>query len=208
MQITQIKPTKRGRYSLFTSQGFLCSIDEETLLRYAVKENEHYTSEEFKAIVACSDLRKAKDKALNYLSIRAYASGELCAKLCKVFDKDTATAAVCEMHRLDLIDDVKFANDYTAYLIKKNKSTAEIIMALRQKGIDKQLAQDAIFQNDAQNSNACLNVIEKKYLSKLQAGGQQKVIAALMRRGFSYTEIKEALKQVSENLEFDEFYEE
>ena len=55
-----------------------------------------------------SDTRKAKDKALGYLSLRDHASGELYDKLCRKFDARSAAAAVAEMQRLGLINDEKF----------------------------------------------------------------------------------------------------
>ncbi len=207
MLITQIKLTKRGRYSLYTQDGFLCAIDGETLVKYNIKENSNISEFDLTQIVQSSDMRKAKDKALVYISRRSHSSGELYSKLTRVFDADTANAAIDEMRRLELVDDENFALTYAAQLLKKNKSKNEIIAALRQKGIEKNMALDAFSSLDASEQDACYNVLQKKYLNKLESGQKDKVIAALMRKGFSYGEIKNALERVSSELSGD-YYEE
>ena len=50
-----------------------------------------------------------------------------------------------------------------------------------------------------------LALIEKKYSEKLKDPENfQKVYAALVRRGFSYGDVKTALKKYKEDLEFSE----
>lgn len=101
--ITRISKTKQGRFALFSEEGFLFSVDGETLLKHNVSEDTALCDEALCALRAASDTRKAKDKALTYLSLRDYASRELYDKLCLRFDGETAAAAVAEMCRLALI---------------------------------------------------------------------------------------------------------
>ncbi len=201
MLITRIKPTKRGRFSLYTESGFLCAIEESTLINFRLKENAEISDEELIRIKENSTLQKAKQKAYAYLSLRAHSAVELHRKLTNTFDSDTAAYAVNEMRALDLIDDEQFALDYCAQLLRKNKSRAQIMALLASKGVDKKLAQSAVMRLDSEDNDACFNIMQKKYLQKLNAGQSEKVIAALMRRGFKYSEIKSALKRIETQLE-------
>ena len=76
--ISRIAKTKQGRFSLFDENGdFLFSIDGETMVKNHVREGAALDAASLEALKEQSDTRKAKDKALGYLSLRDHASGEL-----------------------------------------------------------------------------------------------------------------------------------
>lgn len=90
--------------------GISCfPIDGETMVKNHVREGAALDAASLEALKEQSDTRKAKDKALGYLSLRDHASGELYDKLCRKFDARSAAAAVAEMQRLGLINDENFA---------------------------------------------------------------------------------------------------
>ena len=123
MTISRIAKTKQGRFSLFDENGdFLFSIDGETMVKNHVREGAALDAASLEALKEQSDTRKAKDKALGYLSLRDHASGELYDKLCRKFDARSAAAAVAEMQRLGLINDENFARHRAKYLADQNRS--------------------------------------------------------------------------------------
>ena len=82
---------------MFDENGdFLFSIDGETMVKNHVREGAALDAASLEALKEQSDTRKAKDKALGYLSLRDHASGELYDKLCRKFDARSAAAAVAE----------------------------------------------------------------------------------------------------------------
>jgi len=134
--ISRIAKTKQGRFSLFDENGdFLFSIDGETMVKNHVREGAALDAASLEALKEQSDTRKAKDKALGYLSLRDHASGELYDKLCRKFDARSAAAAVAEMQRLGLINDENFARHRAKYLADQNRSPREIRRRLAEKGI-------------------------------------------------------------------------
>ena len=102
--ITRIQKTRLGRFSLYGEEGFLFSLDSETYFSCGVEEGDTLTDNDLAALREKSDARKAKDKALQYLSLRLYGERELYDKLCLKFDGPTSAAAVAEMVRLELLD--------------------------------------------------------------------------------------------------------
>ena len=69
MTISRIAKTKQGRFSLFDENGdFLFSIDGETMVKNHVREGAALDAASLEALKEQSDTRKAKDKALGYLS--------------------------------------------------------------------------------------------------------------------------------------------
>ena len=61
--------------------------------------------------------------------------------------------------------------------------------------------------NDTESDEVAsiLSLIEKKYATKLlERDNFQKVYASLVRRGFSYSDVKTALKKYTDDLDFSE----
>ncbi|MEG2938939.1 MAG: hypothetical protein RR829_01820, partial [Oscillospiraceae bacterium] len=54
--ITEIKQTKRGRYALFCADGFMFSIDEDTVARHHVKKGMQLENEQLMQILRCRHL--------------------------------------------------------------------------------------------------------------------------------------------------------
>lgn len=201
MKISKIKETKKGRFALFDGdEEFLFSVDGETLVKNGLSEGTVLDAGGLARVQAESDTRKAKDKALSYLSLRDYASGELYDKLCLRFDPHSAAAAVAEMRRLDLLDDARFARHRAKYLAGRNKSPREIARQLAEKGIDRDTVAAVLEELDADPADACDAIIQKQYRAKLAAGQTEKVLAALARRGFGFAEAKAAVQRALDEL--------
>lgn len=186
LRVTDLNPTRRGRMSLFVGGEFQFSLDLETLAKSGLSVGDTLSQSALADLREQSDERRAKDKALNYLSLRAYGSAELLQKLCRVFDEDTAGAAVAEMARLGLLDDEAFARRRAAWWQQQGKSTRDIRTKLLALGLPRALIDDALASLSGDADEAALRrVIEKQYLAKLARGEREKVLAALARRGFS-----------------------
>ena len=169
MTISRIAKTKQGRFSLFDENGdFLFSIDGETMVKNHVREGAALDAASLEALKEQSDTRKAKDKALGYLSLRDHASGELYDKLCRKFDARSAAAAVAEMQRLGLINDENFARHRAKYLADQNRSPREIRRRLAEKGIDRDAVDTALAELAPDETQACRALIEKNYGRRLR----------------------------------------
>ena len=193
IRITDYSKTKQGRFALFSEEGFLFSVDSETFVKYNITVGSLFTEAELASLRGASDLRKAKDKALVYLSLRDYASNELYQKLCRGLDAHTAAAAVAEMHRLDLLDDAAFALHRAQSLQNQKKSRREISQKLSMLGIDRETIA-ATLETLPEDDSAALDIlIERKYAAKLAAGERDKVAGALLRRGFAPREVRAAI---------------
>lgn len=178
--------------ALFCGEDFLFSVDMETFFAENISAPSSFTVQQLEEIRLKSELRKAKDKALQYLSLRDYASGELYDKLRLKFEEQTAAAAVAAMDELGMIDDRNFARHRAKYLMKQNKSRSQVRRHLAEKGIDRLVIEEVLEElyepsqeGDSPELQAALNLLNKSYGKKLQAGKRENVLAALARRGFS-----------------------
>jgi SOS response regulatory protein OraA/RecX len=73
------------------------------------------------------------------------------------------------------------------------------------KGIPSDIIREISFDDETDEREKIKGLIETKYKSKLNSEKDvEKVFAALVRKGFSYSDIKSALKAYSEQIEFSE----
>lgn len=201
-RLTQIKETKKGRLALFLDGEFVFSLDEETFARANLHEGDDLESWQVEDLRKQSDTRRALDKAMDYLSLRDHASGELYQKLCRKFDAPSAAYAVARAGELGLLDDAGFARRRAAELLRKRKSRREILNDLAAKGIDRDTAAEAVealYECDEEGEDPELAtaraLVQRHYAAKLAAGKRDQVAAALARRGFSHAIIREALAE-------------
>ena len=199
-RLTQIKETKKGRLALFLDGEFVFSLDEDTFARANLHEGDDLESWQVEELRKQSDTRRALDKAMDYLSLRDHASGELYQKLCRKFDEHSAAYAVARAGELGLLDDAGFARRRAAELLRKRKSRREILRDLAAKGIDRDTAAqavetlyDAAPEGEDPELATARALVERQYAAKLAAGKREQVAAALARRGFSHAVIREVL---------------
>ena len=73
------------------------------------------------------------------------------------------------------------------------------------KGVPYDLAKEMLEESDTDEEEQIKNLLEGKYAYKLtQEKGAEKVYAALVRKGFSYSTVRSAMKKYTEQLEFCE----
>lgn len=201
-RLTQIKETKKGRLALFLDGEFAFSLDEDTFASAHLHEGDELEDWQVEDLRKQSDTRRALDKAMDYLSLRDHAAGELYQKLCRKFDGPSAAYAVARAQELGLLNDADFAQRRAAELLRKRKSRREILTDLSAKGIDRDVAAEAVealYQIDEDGEDPELatarTLVERRYAAKLAACKREQVAAALARRGFSHAIIREVLAE-------------
>ena len=76
-RLTQIKETKKGRLALFLDGEFAFSLDEDTFAAAALHQDDELEDWQIEELRKKSETRRALDKAMDYLSLRDHAAGEL-----------------------------------------------------------------------------------------------------------------------------------
>ena len=203
IEITDITKTKKGLNALFCHNGFLFSVDDVLLVQEKIEIGSLFTSAELNLIYEKSSTNKAVQKAYSLLSYRSHSKKELYDKLCKTFDTDCAQAACDKMEDMGLINDFEYCKAKAEYFIMtKRCSLSETRCKLLTLGINKDIIESCIdLYDDETQAENLRALIDKRYRSKLAE--PQKVIAALMRKGFSYYEIKSALNELQIETEDD-----
>ncbi|MBQ3903497.1 MAG: RecX family transcriptional regulator, partial [Eubacterium sp.] len=100
------------------------------------------------------------------------------------------------------LDDEKYARALLNHLINnKNMSASFIKQEMFKRGVPSEIISNVLEEVEIDNVSSIKELIVGKYRNKLLAeNGKEKVIAALMRKGFSYNDVKAAFNE----LEFEE----
>lgn len=206
---TKAEKTKQGLIALFTEEGFLFSVEEDTFFRYgleqAIKNGSALSGGELTLLASKSEQAHAKQTALRLITARMYAQQDLYNKLCQKYDARAAAWAIAEMNRLGYLNDEAYARARAAALLRKNKSKAIILRDLAQKGVERETALcvlEELWEEQGEqygNAAAVQNLLERQYCRKLEQGKIQQVQAALARRGFSFGEIRDGIRQWQNN---------
>ncbi len=203
MQIKAIKKDKLHLTKLSFEDGNEALIDNDVCAENCLKVGTNLNENGLKELLEESDYRRAKSRAVWYLDRADHTEKGLYDKLLRGgFTKESAAKVVARFIEVGLIDDRRFAENYAERLAVSNYSKREILQKLTLKGVPYAVAKEVLETENNDELDKIKNLLEKKYQTKLQKdGGAQKVFAALSRKGFSYSQIREALKSYIEEFE-------
>ncbi|MBQ9532184.1 MAG: regulatory protein RecX [Eubacterium sp.] len=198
------KNGRGNKIHLFIDGEYRITTTSDFFAENYYKENSEIDDEEWSELVDKINYSKAVGKCYDLLSRRAHSVKELRDKLIKSFDRETADKAIDLMLEYGYLNDEEYAKELFTYLCENKKlSERFIVLEMNKRGISNEITQSLICDADIDNVGTAFDVINSKYLNKLnQEGGRQKVIAAMSRKGFSYSDIVSALERI-EN--YDEF---
>lgn len=208
--ITKITRGKNNpeRYNIFFEEKFAFSVDEAVLVRYQLtkgKELDQWTIEE---MVFEDQVRKAYNKALHYLGFRMRSEGEVRSKLKeKEYGDAVIDEAVKKLYDHKFLDDRAFSEAFMRTQMNSGKKGPRAIQQdMQKKGIDKQMQKEVLDSySEEQQLEIAQGLAEKianKEKMKTPSQIKQKINDSLMRKGYSYSLIKQAIEHL--DLERDE----
>lgn len=200
MKVISLSPRRKGLSLLTFEDGSELAVDSEVVLSEGITSGSEV--ENIDDLRLLSDTKRAKSRALWYLSRSDHAAKALTDKLLRGgFCEEAVRTAVERMEELGLVNDEAYARRLAESLLSSGVSRKEAVYKLMTKGIGRDLAKQAVEEQDADDGDAIKTLLARKYAAKLQTeDGVRKVFAALQRKGFSFSDIKSALKQYSEEL--------
>ena len=209
MLITKVQKQKKHLTKLVLEGGEEVLLDNDICLNYSLKPERQITEEELSKLRYESEYARAKSRALWYLDRADRTEKGMYEKLVTAgFDRKASAAVVGRFVEVGLIDDRRFAENFAEKCRDANISKREGIRKMLQKGVSYDIANEVFSETEVDEEEqvrAVRAVIEKKYARKLeQENGVQRVYAALIRKGFSFSAVKNALKKYSEELEYSE----
>lgn len=203
MQITEISRQRKHLVKVKCDSGREFYLDSDFAAQSGIK-----TGMEVDETTVCewlreSDYVRAKSRALWFLDRADHSEKALYEKLLRAdISPEACARAIARLKELGLLDDVRYAARLAERLIESNVSKREAYAKMSAKGLPLDIINAALHDTEADEGAQISALISKKYRTKLENPENiPKVYAALVRKGFSYGAVREALKRYSEELE-------
>lgn len=185
-----------GEYSFTT--------DDEFWFTSGMKSGADITDEEFFEFKERADYRFGMNKAIDLLSRRDYSRAELRGKLCEKIAPETAAKVMERVEELSLIDDEAYAAKTAEYYQQsKGMGKKGIRNQLYRRGIDSDIIERTLENLPGDEKMSAVALIRKKYYNSLaDEKGRKRVFSALVRLGYSYSDIKSAMSECAQDIDF------
>lgn len=209
MKITA-KGGRKDKIHIYIDGEYRLTVDEIFWFSCGYISGDEIDEEELTAFEEAAGSRRAFNSALNSLDYRDHSEKEIRAKLMRKHGAEYVDEAVEKLIELDLINDRRYAENYARELFEHKKfGKIRIKSELIAKGIASDIASktvNSLFEDEEpDNIQRIVDIIEKKYYNRMNDEvGRKKVFSALQRMGYSFSDIREAMSEFSD----DEYYEE
>lgn len=208
MKITA-KSGRKDKIHIYIDGEYLLTVDEIFWFSCGLVSGDEINEEELTAFEEAAGSRRAFNSALNSLDYRDHSEKEIRAKLLRKHDADYVDEAVEKLIELNLVNDERYAENYARELFERKKfGKMRIKSELRAKGISADIANAAVEElfeeEEPDNVQRIVDIIGKRYYNRMNDEvGRKKVFSALQRMGYSFSDIREAMSEFSD----DEYYE-
>ena len=199
------KKGKQDKIHISVDGEYSFTVDETYFLSMGIWNGKEVDSDELEEIKQTVSVRRAYNYAVNLLSRRDHSERELMTKLTQKGYCDGAEEAIRKLRNGGYVSDERFARLYVRELQTfKKYGKRRIEQELYRKGVDREIIREVLDETDFDESEL-VSLIERKYGRYLRdEKGIAKTINGLLRMGYSYGEIRNALREINENIESDE----
>lgn len=197
MLITKISKAVKteGRYNVFVDGEFTFSLDESQLIESGLRKGQELSEQEVLNLRIESDFGKNYIKALDLISRRLRSEREIRDyAFKKQWSKDNLERVIKRLYERGYLNEKKFATAFVrSKALTKSQSRRQLELALKKKGITSTVISEVIEGSDEYSENESLKRLITKKRNRYD--DEKKLIAYLLRQGFSYDDIRHELEQ-------------
>lgn len=195
MIVDKIEALDKRRSKVFLDGDFAFVLYNGEIRRYQLSEGESLDESVYEEILTEVIFRRARERALYFLKSSAKTESEVRMKLKQGFYPAPAVdQAIAFLESYHYLDDEDYAKTYIE-TYGSRKSRQELSQFLSRKGIDRQFIKELLEESQPDSQDAIRAILKKKryYDQPDDLQAKKKLSAYLMRRGFSWDEIRRAM---------------
>lgn len=196
MRLDSLKASehKKGRFLLTLEDGTILRITEDEVLKFGLRQGQELDDEALEKIQKSANASNIKTRAANMIASRPLSKRELTKRLVqKGSGAEDAEAAVDWLEGLGAVNDQAYAETLVRHYSARGYGAARIREELHRRGVPRELWDGALTQLP-DSSETLDTLIQKKCKGDLADPKERKrVCDALLRRGFSWSEVRAAL---------------
>lgn len=206
MVIQELKPSQRvqGRWLAMLEDGSILRVGQQEIADFALYAGRELTEEEAAALTAGLRSRQMRERALELLSRKPQSRRELTRKLNEWGAGPEEADAVCDrMEELGYLNEAAYAARIVEVYSARGFGEKKLRDELYRRGVPREEWDEALARmEDA--TQAIDDFLQKKLTGWTGDRKQlQKVTAALARRGFSWSDIRDALARYETGIDIE-----
>lgn len=196
MTIMQLKPSQRvkGRWLATLDDGSLLRLGEQQVLEFALYTGMELSEDTAQALVEATRQSGLKEKAMTLAAGRPLSRREVERKLRSWEAGEEETAAICDrLEELSLLNDGEYARTLARHYRAKGYGDKKIREELRLRGVPREHWDGAL--EELEGADEAIDDFLRRKLKGEQPDPKElkKVSDALVRRGFSWGEVRDGL---------------
>lgn len=202
-KITALTPQKRddARMNVSIDGKFAFGLHIDIVLEHYLAVGDDLSAEQIESLQQEDEVKKAITAALNQISFRPRASGELLRKLReKGYSPEAAETAVQRMLDLGYVNDADFTERWIENRQEhKPRSRRMLQQELMQKGVDRDLIREALEETEIDEFGDALELARKKAgsMAGLDRDTRHRRLSGFLgRRGYGYDVIRKVLEEI------------
>lgn len=204
MKITRIENSKhvQERVLVFLEEGDPLRITGHELLQFGLYPGMDLSPQLVVQLQAAGQRSESRVKAAQLASGRMLSRKELTGKLSrKGIDPDTAEETADWLESLGAVDDAAYAGVIARHYAASGYGPGRVRQELQKRGISRELWDDALSQLP-DSADAIDRFLQKKLSGRTPDRATLKKLSdALLRRGFSWSDIRPALNRLGEEID-------
>ena len=206
MVIQELKPSQRvqGRWLAMLEDGSILRVGQQEIADFALYAGRELTEEEAAALTAGLRSRQMRERAVELLSRKPQSRRELTRKLNEWGAGPEEADAVCDrMEELGYLNEAAYAARIVEVYSARGFGEKKLRDELYRRGVPREEWDEALARvEDA--TQAIDDFLQKKLTGWTGDRKQlQKVTAALARRGFSWSDIRDALARYETGIDIE-----
>ncbi len=191
---------QRNRYQITINDTEVFTLTPRQWRERGMEAGEASDLDEFRQWLLLRQYPDALDRAGKALSLRARSRGEIEQMLRgRAMSEDAIEMVLYKLDTMHLLNDDDFAQEWARSRVGRQVGKSRILQELLQKGVERQVAEDALGELDEDDLHEQRLRLAQRLLKRHQneepRKAMEKIIAAMMRRGFRYSEAAEAVQE-------------
>lgn len=204
-RITEIGAYKGSTLRIDFEEGEPEFINRDVAAECGLRKGLELTDDVWEKVIYKNDFRRAKERALYLLDVKDHSYVMLFKRLEENYPEQICYDVCDRLAELGLINDRRFASLCARHYMEIKKfGRFRAVQEMRLKGLTQSLIDEALAPYDDSDSTKerIKELIAKKYIRRLEdEDGVKKVKNALVRQGYSYSDINAAMDEFLEELE-------
>lgn len=175
------------------------SLSKDTYTNHFLYVGKEINEKTYKELISENKINKLINYILNIIAKKAYTEKEIKSKLeNRNASSSECTAVIKYLKQHGLIDDEKYAAEYTNYLNEKHYGKYYIINKLKEKGIASFYISKINFDEDIEKEKLefNFNLLKEKYKNKSYKVQSELIFYKLNQLGFASDDINDMIKRM------------